>query len=296
MGSSTSKAPGVLPSYGKAALAALPVAGKLPFLPGGGGKLPTKELTLSQATLSPSTIKQLRTLTEDRGGPESPLLLPHFLAFPLHMQGMTDGSFPYPAMGTVHLDNLVERHKVVSSAEPLDIAVRFLGPFAHKKGVTYQIETTASVDGELIWRELSTMLRIGAKSKDATEQPALQVATADEAPEGATVAEWTAAADLGRQWAGASGDRNPIHLNNITAKAFGFPRAIAHGMWTAARIASELQSDLPEAVSFAVAFQKPVLLPAKIALRTWADGDATDLLVTSAAGDRVHARGRVTPL
>lgn len=295
MGSST-KAPAVLPSYGKAALAALPIAGKLPFLPGGGGKLPTKELTLAGATLPPSTIKSLRTLTEDRGGPESPLLLPHFLAFPLHMQGMTDGAFPYPAMGTVHLDNLVERHKVVSSAEPLDIGVRFLGPFTHKKGLTYQLETTAAVDGEVIWRELSTMLRIGAKSKDATEQPALQVATADEVPENAAVFEWSAAADLGRQWAGASGDRNPIHLNNITAKAFGFPRAIAHGMWTAARIASQLQDDLPEAVSLAVAFQKPVLLPAKIALRTWADGDATDLLVTSAAGDRVHARGRVTPL
>ena len=296
MGSST-KAPGILPSYGKAALAALPVAGKLPFLPGGGGPLPSTELTLSGATLSPGTIKQLRTLTEDRGGPDMPLLLPHFLAFPLHMQGMTDGAFPYPAMGTVHLDNLVERRKIVTSAEPLDIGVRFVGPFPHKKGATYQIETTAAASGEVIWRELSTMLRIGAKpGKDAAEQPALAVATADEAPESATVAEWSAAADLGRQWAGASGDRNPIHLNNLTAKAFGFPRAIAHGMWTAARIASQLQDDLPEAVSLAVSFQKPVLLPAKIALRTWPDGTSTDLLVTSAAGDRIHARGRVTPL
>ena len=32
-----------------------------------------------------------------------------------------------------------------------------------------------------------------------------------------------------------SGDVNPIHLSGLTAKAFGFKRAIAHGMWVKAR-------------------------------------------------------------
>lgn len=30
-------------------------------------------------------------------------------------------------------------------------------------------------------------------------------------------------------------DLNPIHLHALTAKAFGFPRALAHGMYTSAR-------------------------------------------------------------
>ena len=41
MSSAPTKVPGLIGSYGKAALAALPLAGKLPLLPGGGGPLPS---------------------------------------------------------------------------------------------------------------------------------------------------------------------------------------------------------------------------------------------------------------
>ena len=37
-----------------------------------------------------------------------------------------------------------------------------------------------------------------------------------------------------------SGDVNPIHLHALTARAMGFPRAIAHGMWTYARTLAPL--------------------------------------------------------
>ena len=36
-----------------------------------------------------------------------PLPYPHLLAFPLHMAIMTDPAFPYPAIGTVHLENSI---------------------------------------------------------------------------------------------------------------------------------------------------------------------------------------------
>ena len=42
------------------------------------------------------------------------------------------------------------------------------------------------------------------------------------------------------------GDRNPIHLYPSTAKAFGFPRQIAHGMWTKARCVAAIENRLPE--------------------------------------------------
>ena len=64
----------------------------------------------------------------------------------------------------------------------------------------------------------------------------------DEAPAGSTFPDapargliWRLPADLGRRYASVSGDRNPIHLYGVTAKAFGFPRQIAHGMWSKAR-------------------------------------------------------------
>ena len=85
--------------------------------------------------------------------------------------------------------------------------------------------TTVHSAGELVWEETSTFLRLGggdreapASPLDALEQPA------------STGTSWPVAGDLGRRYAAVSGDHNPIHLYALTAKAFGFPRQIAHGI------------------------------------------------------------------
>ena len=62
-----------------------------------------------------------------------------------------------------------------------------------------------------------------------------------------------------------SGDHNPIHLYPLTAKALGFKRQIAHGMWTKARCVAALENRLPDAVRVDVAFKKPVFLPGTVA-------------------------------
>jgi acyl dehydratase len=41
-----------------------------------------------------------------------------------------------------------------------------------------------------------------------------------------------------RAYAEASGDRNPLHLDEDVARAAGFPGVIAHGMFTMAHLAS----------------------------------------------------------
>lgn len=294
---SSERSPSLLAAYAKAGLAALPLTGRLPLLPGGGGPLPTREWSLRGARLTPATRTRLRELTADTS-PGAPLFAPHLLAFPLHMQAMTDGHFPYPAIGTVHLDNLVERHRLIGEDEPLDLRLALHGPQPHRKGATFQLETTATVDGALVWRELSTMLRIGAKAPaDAPPLPPLAVPAGDEPGAGpVTTTEWSLPGELGRAYARVSGDLNPIHLTTLSAKAFGFPRAIIHGMWTAARIAGELGDELPAAVSFGVRFERPILLPATVRLDRWSDGDTQELLLRNAPGDRVHARARITPL
>ena len=68
-------------------------------------------------------------------------------------------------------------------------------------------------------------------------------------------AEWRCRGDLGRRYAAVSGDRNPIHMHGLTAKAFGFPRAIAHGMWTKARCLAALEPGCPDAFTVEVALQ-----------------------------------------
>lgn len=94
-------------------------------------------------------------------------------------------------------------------------------------------------------------------------------------------------ADL-RAYADASGDPNPIHLDEEIAKAVGLPDVIAHGMFTmalAARYVDEqLGSGRVEEIS--CKFTRPVVVPAggttvEIA-GEWRDGRTIALTVTCA--------------
>lgn len=57
------------------------------------------------------------------------------------------------------------------------------------------------------------------------------------------------------RYAGASGDFNPIHLDDEFAKSVGLPSKILHGLWTMAQVA-RVQSDDPLALkSLSVQFR-----------------------------------------
>jgi acyl dehydratase len=93
-----------------------------------------------------------------------------------------------------------------------------------------------------------------------------------------------------------SGDANPTHLYPLTAKALGFPRQIAHGMWTMARCVAALENRLPGAVRVDVAFKKPVLLPGSVAFgSTPLDGGYAFSLSRPKDG-APHLAGRTTAL
>jgi acyl dehydratase len=55
-------------------------------------------------------------------------------------------------------------------------------------------------------------------------------------------------------------------LHNLPAKAFGFPKAIAHGMWLKARTLAAVEGRLPGAFTVDVTFKTPVLLPSTVEL------------------------------
>jgi acyl dehydratase len=102
--------------------------------------------------------------------------------------------------------------------------------------------------------------------------------------------------DVGRRYAAVSGDRNPIHVSALAAKAFGFPSAIAHGMWLAARTLAVLEGRLPERYTVEVAFKTPVLLPSTVLIST--DGSAGSgwtLDVRDVRSGKPHLTGTVTP-
>lgn len=95
-------------------------------------------------------------------------------------------------------------------------------------------------------------------------------------------------ADL-RAYADASGDPNPIHLDEDVAKSVGLPDVIAHGMFTmalAARYVDEQLGEPGRIAEIGCRFTKPVVVPVggtSVEIQgTWKDERTISLSVTCA--------------
>ena len=109
----------------------------------------------------------------------------------------------------------------------------------------------------------------------ALAEPVDSAAVPEDAPPEAT-ASWRLTPRTARRYAAVSGDRNPIHMSALSAKPFGFPRAIAHGMYTAARALAAVGAARGPAFNWQVDFAKPVLLPSTVAVRVAPEDAAED--------------------
>jgi acyl dehydratase len=217
-----------------------------------------------------------------------PLPYPHLLAFPLHMAVMGDPAFPWPAIGTVHLENTITAHRAVGVGETLDLTTSVGVPRPHAKGTLLDFVTVVTSGDETVWESTSTYLRRGRGEPGAPGGLAVEGA-----PTGGI--EWRLPADLGRRYAAVSGDHNPIHLYPWTARALGFRRQIAHGMWTLARSVAAIENRLPEAVTVQVAFKRPVFLPGTVAFADAVDAGVHTFALTDPRDGSPHLIGRATP-
>ena len=200
---------------------------------------------------------------------------------------MTDPGFPFPAMGAVHISNRIEQHRPIGAHEPLDLTVwaEALGP--HRRGRTVTVVSEARVTGELVWRDETVLLHRGKGTDDAVDR---HQDLPSEPPAGP--GRWSLPGSLGRRYASVSGDRNPIHLYDLTARLFGFRRHIAHGMWTKARCLAELDNRLPAAYAVEVAFKKPIELPGTVTFGARQLGEQLDFGVQGRSGTS-HLVGRL---
>jgi acyl dehydratase len=285
--------PSILPLYARAALPMIPGASLLPFVPGGGGEIPEcLDLELAGVKAKPADVAAYDKVCGFTLRDQLPPTYPHMLAFPLHMAVMSDGRFPFGAVGLVHVENSIVQQRPIGVEEELTVRVRPTPLQPHPKGQTFSLETGVLVDGEPVWESVSTMLRRGG-SKDQNAERSEQ----SFAPLPADVpasAEWKLGGDLGRRYGGVSGDRNPIHMHALTAKPLGFPGAIAHGMWTKARALAQLESRLPDAFEVDVRFRKPILLPARVEFASQEQDQEIRFAVRDAKKGTPHLDGHVT--
>lgn len=220
-----------------------------------------------------------------------PVTYPFVLAFPLHLEIITDPGFPFAAMGLVHIQNSITQHRPISASEVLGLKVHVANLRPHEKGVQFDIVTTLTSGSEVVWDSVSTMLRRGAGGSSENKPVAAKTASA----KATSNVLWAVPADIGRRYGAVSGDRNPIHMYAFTAKLFGFPRAIAHGMWSKARCLAALDGRLPDRYTVDVQFKLPVLLPAKVAFNSepQANGGFSFSLSDAKSG-KPHLAGVIT--
>lgn len=217
-----------------------------------------------------------------------PITFPQVQASALHLWLMLQPEFPMPLMGIVHLRNRFECLRPMPADRTFDVDASIVEGRRTHQGYEFDLLTEyRDVQGEIVYRARMTPLyRMRVEGLPKPPKPAAAPATL------ADYLSFDAPADIGRRYAPIAGDFNPIHLHALSAKAFGFPRAIAHGMWAVARAAAAIERVRHRpARDLAVQFRQPLLLPGKVALRYRAAAQQTDFALLSRTADKVHFTG-----
>jgi acyl dehydratase len=258
-----------------------------------GGDLPDTRLARTGVRVEAADLAAYDRVCSFPLADTLPATYPHVLAFPLQLALMSDRSFPLALPGLVHVRNRVDVLRPVRADEALDLEVRAERFARHPRGATVDLCASVSAGGAEVWRSRSTYLSRGAQAPEGAPRSDLSLSVGD-LPR--PVATWQVPDDAGRRYARVSGDVNPIHLSGLTAKAFGFKRAIAHGMWVKARALAALTGRLPDAMAVDVVFKKPLLLPSTVTLATAPVDGGWDLAVRNVKTAADHLIGTLRPL
>jgi acyl dehydratase len=269
-----------------------------------GATLPSIEVQ-RRVVVDPGWLARYRGLIGAAQDGVLPPCAPQVLAIDLHLQILQDPRFPFAALGMVHVDNVIEERRALEETGTLELRVTLGQHRPHDKGITFELVTEARVLGEHgppPWRSVMTALvrdrraPRGAKKPSSSSSSSSAASSLDLGPL-QTSSAVRVPADIGRRYAAVAGDANPIHLWASTAKLFGFPRAIAHGMWTMARSLAEVSSVLPPLPRrTSVKFIRPVLLPQTIWIESARGSSGLSVRVRPERAGAPHLVASVQPI
>lgn len=217
----------------------------------------------------------------------------------LQMNIMAKEEFPFAMLGLVHLYNKVVQYRPIFDSEITSMSVSLGNLSTHDKGQQFDFITHVKVGDELVWQGVSTYLSRQKKSKEERQRQRADRQNAQKTDTPAPIGELLEVVDIpediGRRYAFVSGDFNLIHLHPLSAKAFGFPRAIAHGMWSKARCLAKFL-DLPKAYQAEVYFHAPIFLPSKVRFIAEHDDDGKRFGLYGENSDKPHLTGTIIHL
>jgi len=270
---------------------------------GHAGEIPEVVHEVRDARFDPAQLTDYQHLLGEEGRDAAPAGFVHVAAFPVAMSVLVREDFPLPLMGMVHIANTVEQFAPVFLGEEFSVRAWAQDLRAHRRGALVDVLVEVFVSGELRWRGRSTYLAKGVSVPYADQQGSAgeNVAAPNGGPDDSQrpprVGSWRLPASIGREYGAVSGDRNPIHMSALSAKALGFPRAIAHGMYTAARALAVIGCASDPGFRWDISFAKPVLLPGTVAFgaEPFADG-GWRYAGWNPKKEKLHFSGEVMPL
>jgi acyl dehydratase len=227
----------------------------------GGDTVPDRTLRVEDVEVDRGRLAAYQRLTGYDVADTLPQTYPWVLAFPVQTALMAEPDFPLALPGMVHVSSRVSTHRALDAGDRLTLEVRAGDLHPHRRGRTLDVRIEVRVGDELVWDCDNTYLSPGRGSDDAPrgESP-------PDLPTGPPVARWRLPEDLGRTYAGVSGDVNPIHLHPLTARPLGMRRHIAHGMWSYARVLAALGRGSLGPSTSRVWFTNKVYLPSTVEL------------------------------
>lgn len=257
--------------------------------PKGEKVLPQVEYVVDHFKVDPKHLKNYNEICgyKNNGYISATYLAVISQSLQIHM--MTQDAFPFAMLGLVHIRNQVKQLRKIGVNENLSLSCKFGELKPHDKGLQFDFLTTVKVAGEVVMEGLTTYL-----SRQKTETQTIVKSKEESTPTYQLQAVWDVAENTGRRYAKASGDFNLIHIHAVTAKAFGFKQAIAHGMWSKARALASLS--LPDAYEADVYFKLPMFLPSKVEFLVSEDKTITQILIRNEKSQKPHVSGVIKAL
>jgi len=261
-----------------------------------GSAVPRIEARLSKVAIDRKHLASYSDICGAASGATLPIAYPHVLAMPLHLAILGAEAFPAKLFGMVHIHNRIAMREPISAEEPAEIRTWIEGHRDTERGQEFDLHTEYVVGGEPLWDETCVFL---ARRKAAAGAAKPAARAPDALPDGVAVksSSFRAPAGLGRRYGMISGDVNPIHMSDLTARAFGFPQAIAHGMWSLGRLASDFEAEqFNGGCELSVSFKLPIFMPSWLMLQRWQIENGSEFALRDAQGEKPHLTGTLKSL
>lgn len=203
---------------------------------------------------------------------------------------MLDRAFTIAIPGLVHLSNELEQLADYNMQEPFSMEVSGEVPYKEEGHLIITFTVVFWQNGTKVATCTSVYLAKRKRKQPGSISPRKEEAIRSDTP--VFSEEWQIPARLGKQYAKASGDINPIHTSTLVAKAMGFPTRILHGWYSAGRALQSAETFLGKPMkAIAVDFKSPVYLPSMQMLKLWQTGEKITFQLSDSKTDRLTMQG-----